>query len=632
MAALDPLRSPAMRSPAFLVLTWLVLAAGCGRCGSEPNATPNASRAKPGSPLPPTPAPTAVPPAPKPAAASGADTARAAASALLDTWKAAQNKGDAEAYFALYEPKEFKGLKRTHRGKVANFDFPAWRKDRSAMFKNAFEVAVEDPRVETWLDPKSTLKPGITSVRFLQRWRSKNYADHGPKSFLLWRDPRDGKTRIVFEELLLSRPGWEAVPRSEPPSLPAVAAAATVEEMTAALNAAGLNASSAGDVAIELEDPHARGLALRAVAEMGSFDCVPEIMIGYGCGEEGQDWGLAEATTIEHPCMRRALVLPLLEGAALPRDALLAAAEELSAILEKPAPEEGRDPDFVRAVLHAIEPLPEADQLPFLAEALYTPQWVELAAPLLAKLSPESLYALWEKTKNPAALRPLPLDVHAARLAEIQANADLPNDLILPVVPVLAAQNRRDLLAARSNDTNCELAMAAAAALAALGDGSKLPTWKAATDTDAGKRVICRLRHDPDRARALAELRQFFHPTRKARSVYLKNVYNEFRASYDDEGNEVEPEPPSVSETNQAIIDEAHGLLRPEGNVGGTESTASIDTFDQPAPEALMSTHAFDERDATEVNFEMIELFEENGHLYVDYLGTFEYEWHGCPC
>ena len=45
------------------------------------------------------------------------------------------------------------GLKRTHRGKLAEYDFAGWRKDRAGMFSRAFELAVEDPKIETWLDP-----------------------------------------------------------------------------------------------------------------------------------------------------------------------------------------------------------------------------------------------------------------------------------------------------------------------------------------------------------------------------------------------------------------------------------------------------------------------------------------------
>ena len=621
----------------FSLLLATALLAACGRCGQAPAGDhAKTAAAKPPAPAaPPTPGetPTAVPADRKAsAAAAAADEARAAASTLLEAWKVAQNKGDAEAYFALYEPKEFKGLKRTHRGKVASFDFPAWRKDRGSMFKNAFEVAVEDPRIETWLDAESTLEPGVSSVRFLQRWRSKGYADHGPKSLLLWRDPRDGKTRLVFEELLLSRPGWDE-PAREPSSLPAVAAAATVDEMTAALRGAGLDALSAGDVSLALDDPHARGLALKALAGMGSLDCLPEIMIGTGCGEEEPDWGQVHGPTpppLDHPCTRREAVLALLSGAPpLPLDALQAAAEPLTAMLSKQVDDEdARDPELVGAVLQASEPLPEAERLPFLAAALAAPQWDELVAPRLATLSAKSLYVLWDDTKNPAALRPLALalDAHAARLAEIQSKAELPDDLILPIVPVLARQNRRDLLAQLSNDSNCALAMAAAAALAALGDDSKLPTWKAASDAEAGKRAICMLRHDPDRARAEVELRRFFHPTRKPRSASLSTTVNDF-GELDEEGNRIEPPEPSAEEAQ--AIDEARTLVSAPDQGGVSEG--SVETIDAPAPDLLIDARVFEpERDQND--YDVLELFEENGQVYLDYVGSYTYQWIGCPC
>jgi hypothetical protein len=62
------------------------------------------------------------------------------------------------------------------------------------MLKSRPEVAIEDVRIETWLDPKSPLKPNVIHVQFLQRWRSPRYADHGPKIMQLYVAP-DGKTR-----------------------------------------------------------------------------------------------------------------------------------------------------------------------------------------------------------------------------------------------------------------------------------------------------------------------------------------------------------------------------------------------------------------------------------------------------
>lgn len=105
---------------------------------------------------------------------------------LLERWKQAQNDGDRAGYLGFYHPEEFEGLKRTHDGKVSRYDVESWKADRSAMFHAPFEVVVESPRIESWLSPESSLRRGIVRVEFLQRWRSKRYADHGPKSMLLW--------------------------------------------------------------------------------------------------------------------------------------------------------------------------------------------------------------------------------------------------------------------------------------------------------------------------------------------------------------------------------------------------------------------------------------------------------------
>jgi len=261
---------------------------------------------------------------------------------------------------------------------------------------------------------------------------------------LLWRHPHSGETRIVFEELLLSRPGWDEQSAAEGLSYPALARAATVEEMTTALRAIDVDVHQVVAVPADLDDPFRLGLLLQATIALGPLDCLEKITYTQ-CGEESEDWGLVEGAKLDHPCVRRALVMSLL-GDPLPADALDAVA--------------------------------------------------------------------------PAE--------HAVKLTEIHRQSALPTELMLPVVAALAAKPQRALLAVVAASDDCDLAMAAASALAGLGDASRLPRWQTATDSVAAQRVVCLLRHDPDRARALLELEKFFHAKRAVRRASLRLVENDF--------------------------------------------------------------------------------------------------------
>jgi hypothetical protein len=147
----------ALRGLGWLVL---VLLLACG--GRKP--APAKERA-------PSPSVTAPAPVRAPDLSKEPAAVRAAATALLERWQIAQNQGDAATYFALYAPKAFKGLKRTHRGTRVENDFSSWKKDRGAMFARSFEVAVENVAIDSWLDEDAQLKNGIVRVRFLQRCR-----------------------------------------------------------------------------------------------------------------------------------------------------------------------------------------------------------------------------------------------------------------------------------------------------------------------------------------------------------------------------------------------------------------------------------------------------------------------------
>jgi hypothetical protein len=62
------------------------------------------------------PPPEAQAPAPTSAAATDAGKARDEVNAFLDAWVAAQNRGDADGDFAMYDPRAFVGVSRRRQG------------------------------------------------------------------------------------------------------------------------------------------------------------------------------------------------------------------------------------------------------------------------------------------------------------------------------------------------------------------------------------------------------------------------------------------------------------------------------------------------------------------------------------
>lgn len=103
-----------------------------------------------------------------------------------------KNEHDFERYQQLYDPKFFKGIKRTASGDISVMEHAGWMKDRRRMFTQTPTVAAEDLEVTTWRDPEANLRPRIVSVRFTQKWRTDRYANHGPKVLTLFWSPSLG--------------------------------------------------------------------------------------------------------------------------------------------------------------------------------------------------------------------------------------------------------------------------------------------------------------------------------------------------------------------------------------------------------------------------------------------------------
>lgn len=147
-------------------------------------------------------------PSPSPSSSAAASSSAAkpadvdpagAAQTLLDAWAKAQNDGAFEAYIALYDA-SFQGIKRTPDGGEKKLDLATWRADREKMFKKRQELKADAPKIGE--------ANGVTTITFVQRWRSERYADHGEKTLTLRMDEK-GAAHIVREEMKWSERGFE---------------------------------------------------------------------------------------------------------------------------------------------------------------------------------------------------------------------------------------------------------------------------------------------------------------------------------------------------------------------------------------------------------------------------------------
>jgi hypothetical protein len=421
-----------------------------------------------------------------------AASSRTDALALLDRWVAAQTALEFDAYIAMYEPRTFRGVKRTAKGGVS--DLAGWRADRKRMFDRKFEIAVEPLGIETWLDPGSKLKRGMSIVRFTQRWKSARYADHGVKVLHAWRSP-DGKLLITYEDLLNSEAGWEdAVGTAVAIDLPVPANQAEALALWKKLAPTGED--HLDKLASIPADPAVRHPMARALLEAGDFAC--DQVVQYDeCGLERREWKeLDPAANLDQPCLRRRLAVWAITEAA-PAD--LAALEvKLVEMAGLEAPEE--DIPRALAVKVAQDGVPEVVELA-IYEALLKADREEMID--VIGLSEAGLVAAAENGMDAAALALDPAR-HIAELGAAVSGEALVIETRREIFLRLSDQSGPAAIAAikgLTDDSDCRLAMEAADELARRGDKSHLPARTTGQNPSDAETALCRLRHDGDDAR-----------------------------------------------------------------------------------------------------------------------------------
>jgi hypothetical protein len=123
--------------------------------------------------------------------------------AFVERWRTAQERGDFNAYSALYA-KAFTGIKRVG-AKMTRFDRKGWMADRREMFRSDMRVVLSG--IEIFTGERSAF------VTFVQDWSTPRYHDVGKKRLDLVQ--QNGELLIEREEMLASETA--AVPGAKPP-------------------------------------------------------------------------------------------------------------------------------------------------------------------------------------------------------------------------------------------------------------------------------------------------------------------------------------------------------------------------------------------------------------------------------
>ncbi len=472
-------------------------------------------------------------------------TVAAQVKVALDSWAQSQNAAhDFARYIALYDAENFRGVKRTTSGKVRRYDFAGWRKDRARMFKGKPVVAVENPTIKTWLDPGAKFKPGIIEVRFVQRWKTLKYADHGIKVLLFWRNPRTEKIGIMYEDLLNSEPGWE--PGSD-------AAIATPEQKIGrkidwkepknddeALALWTALAPTGRDYNEKLKSlpEHVKRPMAGAMIAAGKFECTELVESEYGdCGDV-EAYALApldESWTLDNPCLRRRLALHALKWLDAADFADLA--DELEAMVRMSEPEEEL-PDAVLSAMTTLKPDDEI-QLRLLhaafdswtdarkndeADEFVLYDVTEQLSDYVSGLSPRGLVEAARSLEIVEIIDNLDASKWMPELIAMVGDNSLNDDLRIAAMQKLpepdeipnAAKNQpyiQALTSAAQND-DCALASTAAQALSSLGQPTYEPKYRKGASKDEIARALCLLLHVDNEDEQVERWKQFIHPTK----------------------------------------------------------------------------------------------------------------------
>lgn len=442
---------------------------------------------------------------PAEAAGPGTKHLRDAGTKLLEEWVSAQNIRDTDKYFGFYDAKAFKGIKRTRDGKAVSMDFPAWKADRARLLSRNPTVLAERAETTTWLDPGSKLEKGTLLVRFVQRWRTPSYADHGIKVLQLRRQG-DGQWRIIYEDLLNSDPGWGSLE-----AMQGLAALGLAIKSDADALAYWKKLPFDGDNWWQIQDnlpagPGIHRFLARALIKGKNFGCDMTAEKREG-GEDVLVWAdLPEGVTFDDPCLRVRLVHWAVEADRLTAADRLELAPILRSLLALPRPAH----DLQRTLLAKASALPEPVRLEWLKVAVEA-DGRELANDALDGLSAPALAKVYRAWKLDRAAAGLDVNQHLDLALQAAANGKLTNETRLDLLTKLGAVPGAQVTAALhaiAETFVCNLRMRAFSLLTKRGETGLLPA-KPKSAKDDWVFPLCLILNDDDKDRQAALLAPF---------------------------------------------------------------------------------------------------------------------------
>jgi len=493
------------------------------------------------------------------------------------------------------------------------------------MFKKKPTVAVEAVTVTTWLHDDSRLKPGVSEIRFTQRWKTATYADHGTKLLRLSRNP-SGKHRIIYEDLLNSERGWDRTPDPNVKKMNWKAVAEGDPAFARWLELAPTGKNYQDRLAAIPDDKEVRRQMARALIAKGNFEC-KEVAYEGECGVVLSDMDVAlegdaavsfwlplkPTATFASPCLQRRLAEWALDQ--LEEGDVFDLLPALERIVALPKPESKLPRKVLALAANAFDKTRMT-----LLEAAVKAGHTYAAGDHLKSLSEASLVRALRKFKLPSAIDLLDPARSASALKEALADDKIEVQWRRRIIKRLRGNSSGETVAALVklvSDKSCELAMGAAEALAARGKTNYLPHRPKSQDAKLYGRAICMLVHAVERDKLWNE---FLPPKGKAELAFESETdcYTEGDEELDDEEEEARDTPLS------------HGLARgmPTLTVLDNYTRFEATIADGFSCSADSCSAGADEESEDHLTIE----FEKapDGGLYISNVEI--YSWTGCDC
>jgi hypothetical protein len=421
----------------------------------------------------------------------------------------------------LYEPDRFSG-RQDREDKDAWASLTEWKRARAEELARAraagelLQISVDQLTTRLWTDPGARLGPNHLEVTFIERWKARCCARHGPVTLYLSWNPVTQQLRIVSETRLEHMDGFTdpvVTLSSDAASLDLGKAWAEWrrlpilgENVSAVLQALSAKTATAPQVA--------RGLARAAIARVDAR--CDRVYGDVDYDDVGEIPAPAPRATLDDPCVGRAVMLwALAQAETLGEADLPAIHAPLEGMLTQ---DEHGDEELQLAAAHVATRFSEPVRYQLMSKANREAR--DLLRDTLSL--PYQTRAALELHDGGAALHLDPRRQRDAILTllldeEIGTGARI---VLLRRSRTFSGPDFDETLSALAAAPVCPLAMATADFLARRGDPSALPARS--NDEEKNRTALCRLVFDPDRARCLATWRTFLPPRGAATIVHAR--------------------------------------------------------------------------------------------------------------